>query len=616
MITGPKRVNSGLVFGFDADNNSRFYNGEPTENLITYSEDFNQWYKGGTYTITPNSITSPIGDNTGTLLYTNTASNISKSIPCTIGTPYTLSWYAKKYDSSIIGSETNVGASYNFGFNFDTHVFTGNGLNKTYEDFGNGWYRLSYTIITTTNTTFNFYLYGGSGYGASGTSYIWGAQVELKPHKTDYIKTTSTLSNTNSTNLLDIKDTTTIDISNVSFNYNGVPYFYGNGYNKIKCSTTLGNKVNGNELTVECWMKPTILAGRYQDIIVNRGDGSNYNWMLYQHSTDGAISFHGVNQYKSSYIPTLNKWVHIVVTVSSLNICTIYANGVQVYQGTYYYNLTTPSLICIGAFGDSTTVEPYAGCITNVRIYNNTLSAKEVYQNYNSTKGRFMIENHLNNGLVFHLEGSNKNSLANGGTTWYDLSPNNIPITFEGGPTYRYDNDGSLLFDATDDSLYLNLTNKMNDFTTTELTLSTFAMQTASSTSDGFLFDLDLVGYRLWGGSTTAFMARGPNSTLQPWQSVGWSYNLNQWYMLTATMIDDGTTNNVKIYVNGVLYSQSTFGKKGFAPNGVASARMSCHYGGRNKKPFKIGSFRKYTRVLSETEILNLFNLEKDRYGL
>jgi hypothetical protein len=150
------------------------------------------------------------------------------------------------------------------------------------------------------------------------------------------------------------------------------------------------DKSNGQELTVEVIMKPGRNAGQYQDIVVNRSDGQ-YNWMLYQHANDGSIQLHGADQYKSSYIPIIGQYIHVVATVTSGQVSTLYVNGaIQQTIVGFSYAGGNPSLLCIGVFGNS-KYEPYLGNIDIVKIYNRALTAGEVRQNYGHYKTRFNL---------------------------------------------------------------------------------------------------------------------------------------------------------------------------------------------------------------------------------
>lgn len=182
--------------------------------------------------------------------------------------------------------------------------------------------------------------------------------------------------------------------NNLSWSGTGVHYGAGkvgsyaaqfNGSDDYARVTGIGTfqRTNGEELSVAVWINPGRLGGSYQDIVENRS-ASTYNWMLYQHTTDGSAQLHGASQNKSTYIPSANTWVFIVATVDKNGLYNLYANGslVQTVSG-YQYNPGTPNELSIGNFG---TFEYFQGKIDDARIYSRTLSATEVQAMYNATK--------------------------------------------------------------------------------------------------------------------------------------------------------------------------------------------------------------------------------------
>lgn len=176
----------------------------------------------------------------------------------------------------------------------------------------------------------------------------------------------------------------------VSYDNNGGSMNFDGSNDNARLATSMFNKTNGQELTVSVWMKPGRTSGQYQDIIVNRSD-SSYNWMLYQHTSDGSIQLHGADQYKSSYIPIIGNWINVTATVTSAQVSTLYINGnsTQTVNGYNYAN-SEPSLLCIGCFGTS-VYEPYLGLIAVAMVYNRALSQAEVIQNFNNGRLRFGI---------------------------------------------------------------------------------------------------------------------------------------------------------------------------------------------------------------------------------
>ena len=83
-------------------------------------------------------------------------------------------------------------------------------------------------------------------------------------------------------------------------------------------------------------------------------------------------------------------WKFFTLTLSTTSVPTFYLNGALIgsYPGT---NPLTPTS---GAYvgrnvGDELTVRAFAGNIAITQIYNRTLTATEILQNYNATKNRF-----------------------------------------------------------------------------------------------------------------------------------------------------------------------------------------------------------------------------------
>lgn len=152
----------------------------------------------------------------------------------------------------------------------------------------------------------------------------------------------------------------------------------------VTVDSTAFNKTVDDEMSVGIWMCPLKNGSSYQELVCNRE--STFNWMLYQHIDGGEISFHGAGQYKSSYIPTLNKWIYVIATVKS-RISKVYVNGNKEYEGEYFFGGNLPSKMGIGKIPND--LEPYYGKIAMVQFYSRALTQAEVLQNYNATKSRF-----------------------------------------------------------------------------------------------------------------------------------------------------------------------------------------------------------------------------------
>lgn len=241
------------------------------------------------------------------------------------------------------------------------------------------------TMPDPTGKTVYFNIYHMSA-GFPGLSYSRNHQLEWGAYATGY--TPGTRSNTGAvvdlTGKLIITATSLTYASDNTFSFNG-------SADRIVSATTIVDRGVNQEITVSCWMKPSRLAGQHQIICENRSnDASTYNWILYQHITDGAIGFHGIAQNKSAYIPTVGVWINVTNTVTTSGVSTLYINGVfhSVVNG-YTYGNGTPGNLCIGANGSGS--EFYQGLISNCEIYNRALTEAEVKQNFNALRGRYGV---------------------------------------------------------------------------------------------------------------------------------------------------------------------------------------------------------------------------------
>lgn len=92
---------------------------------------------------------------------------------------------------------------------------------------------------------------------------------------------------------------------------------------------------------------------------------------------------------------SLNTWYHATFTTSYDGVNTtmkIYTNGVETATGTYagaQGNYAFRFMIGDGNNSANNSWYPFAGRVSNVKIYNKTLSLSEILQNFNALRGRF-----------------------------------------------------------------------------------------------------------------------------------------------------------------------------------------------------------------------------------
>jgi hypothetical protein len=145
-------------------------------------------------------------------------------------------------------------------------------------------------------------------------------------------------------------------------------------------------RLNGN-FTISLWHKAITLKNTYPGPISkgNSGPGGT-GYILFYVSLNNDYMFFKRNNQTFSLPNSVNSiWKHITFTYDGTNVRG-YVNGVLGYTSspaTFPTNTDTNSL-SLGR-GDQ-----YGnGAVANLGLYNRTLSATEVLQNYNALKGRY-----------------------------------------------------------------------------------------------------------------------------------------------------------------------------------------------------------------------------------
>lgn len=157
----------------------------------------------------------------------------------------------------------------------------------------------------------------------------------------------------------------------------------------------------GQNFTVNAWIYPTLLGITRRAVAATSYNYTSLNGWFF--STAGANTNNtffftvGVdNAYRVAVANTLslNQWAYIsAVCQNGGGSINLYKNGIETsYAATV---LSTNTLVYTSpqfnvGYRDAGTPDPYTGNISIVQIYNRALSATEILQNYNATKGRYI----------------------------------------------------------------------------------------------------------------------------------------------------------------------------------------------------------------------------------
>jgi hypothetical protein len=190
-------------------------------------------------------------------------------------------------------------------------------------------------------------------------------------------------------------------INGPTFNSNNAGSIVFDGISdKIECASTPTLDLTST-ISLEIMMYPTLLNQNCG--LLNKwttgGGGINNSYAFYlgQDSTNSRYGFiifqsNNIGVYllpSTNY--SINTWTHIVCTADGSTM-RIYKDGVvdpltRTYNGTI--KSTTKKLV-IGSLREEDSIYNYTGRVGFSRIYNRALSATEVLQNYNATKGRYL----------------------------------------------------------------------------------------------------------------------------------------------------------------------------------------------------------------------------------
>jgi hypothetical protein len=398
-------IKSGLVFGFDIGNpvanNStftRFYKGEPTTNLSynngqtdsQYLASTITWVNAGSWTSNTNEtdVSKPIIpelDTTNLRITSGLNTTAGGSIHYGCGfttvnpsTTYTISvWYrqnkANISQPYLRTNVTNVSLG-NLAYNGDT-----NSANWPV----NTWIRISATGTTASNEN-GIYISNYIGTSVGDKIWYFGHQVEAKSRMTPLI--TGTRSATNS--LIDLTKSSSIDVSNISFDSSALPTFDGtNDYINIPSSTVFDTQT----VTVEVIVKPN---GLNQYGFWFEKGAVNTQYSLFMEGTNIVWRQASGTSYNSQYTATStmtnNAWNHVVGTFKTGERIT-YVNGTARTSDSLSYTLNTnQGNQFIGSYNSGAYY--YNGQIAVVRVYNRVLLATEIARNFKVYQKRFNIQ--------------------------------------------------------------------------------------------------------------------------------------------------------------------------------------------------------------------------------
>ena len=409
MKIGPDLVTDGLVVGYDTHDYSRFYNGPATTNhLLSLTQSWGNTIRtNGKAVAGTEEVNIPtIGKRTVKYVEYYNNYNNGNDLGCC---PNLFNYHSggtvplvgnQSYTYSIVykhtGGYTHPNFMYRYRYKSDATYIGEGGLHSTARrtHLGDGWYHAWGSWTTDADANYGRFYSFLYNYGTDVERFYVAAISLVKNNTGDthliippnlLLEPNTSISTTQS--LIDLKKTTNINVSNMSFDSTGQPTFDGTDDYIPLTSVTLGNGNWSMEFIANAHSTNQSLMSNSSGGPVSNAMGILSNKMHYK-NYDGVWRDHN-----SSTTLNYNQIYHIVFVnkegvSASAGTMDMYINGEK--DSNSGFNSYTTNGGPVNAIGRSWTGY-FDGDIHICKRYTTSLSNSEVKQNYNSYKTRFGI---------------------------------------------------------------------------------------------------------------------------------------------------------------------------------------------------------------------------------
>jgi len=399
------------------------------------------------------------------------------------------------------------------------------------------------------------------------------------------------------------------------------------GSDPLSISGIFGNYYT-SDLTASMWVKfqrctEQDIMRQYVSVSLGWLVTVNANNQIYLNGRDG-VSDYFVSTPSTTKIK--QGIVYNIVFTKSGNLWKLFINGeeeISNFLGVST-NINSNASLMVG------TGNGFPHSLFDFKMYSRALSSQEVEQNYNATKGRFITE--IDSDLIIDLNPNDTRSYSGSGTSFIDISANSNTALMINGPIFGSDGYTNYWkFDGVNDYASVSATPTVFNYNRNSLTIScwTWFDSLPSPIYKGSLLSKWTVG----GGNNNEFLffSNGTSSTdnyysfwvdlndgVTPDNSVNTAVsgtskvNLGFWRLVTATF-NNGV---IRMFIDGNLEgttTNSTYAKvKSDTSSTLEIARWFSSLYGAGRR----GQIQFYNRALTSTEILNLFNSQRQKYRL
>ena len=218
----------------------------------------------------------------------------------------------------------------------------------------------------------------------------------------------------------------------------------------------------------------------------------------------------------------------------------------------------------------------------------------------------------ISDGLIFYLDAANTRSYSGSGLTANGLV-GGIGGTLINGVGYTSSNNGSFIFDGTNDGMYFSTYNFSTGDFTMEVWLKLNAYPPSANSAiivnrnlsdDGWLFDIN-------SNQKARLYFQNNNGTAYTIETLD-IINLNQWINLTAIR----SNTSLSFYRDSIFQASTSFPSNYNINSPISNDYIGRYQSSNGFLSANISKIQYYNRALSATEILQNYNATRKRFGL
>jgi len=399
-------------------------------------------------------------------------------------------------------------------------------------------------------------------------------------------------------------------INGPAFQSNGQgSLYFDNTDDYVRVNESVSVDITSNQISFGAWVYPTV-SNKYQHILVKGvGESRQYGMWLSVNGTSQIFrNLNGVVGQTNVTISTpwvVNQWNHIYLVYNGSTI-KIYLNGSEVFTENATGNIVhTNSDVNLG--GEPSQPFFLNGNIGSAQIYNIALTPNQILQNYNTQKYRFgYTPPFTQDGLTLYWDAGNPASYPGSGNKIYDLSGGGWDGTLYNGVGYSTSNGGVLVFDGVNDYVH---SNGPLLATTNSTVIGVSRYVTINRPGD-------YAGGRIINARFNNWLMGHWNTGTRNYFAQGWISNVNEGpsdtnFRFYATL-NNYSSDTWSMYVNNSLFVSNSLGANG--PQGFTLGMYGQNFSEYSNSEFAI--LLVYNRILNTTEMTEIYNYFKGRYGV